>query len=83
MAFDLLTVTNLVLTVVICVLGIGLYGRKKNVGVLYIGVAFGLLAISHLATLLDLAASLTVPLVILRTIGYLIIIYALLVLAKK
>ena len=83
MALDLLTVTNLSFTIVICLLGVGLYGRKKNVGLLYIGVAFALLSFSHLLTLLDLAPRLSVPLIIVRAIGYLTIIYAVLVLTKK
>jgi glycerol-3-phosphate dehydrogenase len=83
MAFDPITAVNLVLTIIIFVLGVALYGRKKNVMALYIGIAFGLFAISHLATLLDLAASLTVPLIAVRAIAYIIVILALLTLWKK
>ena len=83
MALDLITTVNLVLTTIIFVLGVALYGRKKNIMALYIGIAFGLFAISHLATLLDLATSLTVPLIIIRAIGYIIVIVALLTLWKK
>jgi glycerol-3-phosphate dehydrogenase len=83
MAFDSITVLNFILAVIIFILGVALYGRKKNVMALYIGIAFGLFAISHLATLLDLASGLTVPLIIVRAIAYIIVIVALLTLWKK
>jgi glycerol-3-phosphate dehydrogenase len=83
MAFDPITILNFILAVIIFILGVALYGRKKNVMALYIGIAFGLFAISHLATLLDLATSLTVPLIIVRAVAYIIVIVALLTLWKK
>ena len=83
MGFDPTTVMNFVLTIIIFVLGVALYGRKKNVMTLYIGMAFGLFAISHLATLLDLAATLTVPLIAVRAIAYIVVIIALLTFWKK
>ncbi|MGD0689338.1 MAG: hypothetical protein ABSA50_06160 [Candidatus Bathyarchaeia archaeon] len=83
MGFDPTTVMNFVLTIIIFVLGVALYGRKKNVMTLYIGIAFGLFAISHLATLLDLAATLTVPLIAVRAIAYIVVIIALLTFWKK
>ena len=83
MALDPITAVNLVLTIIIFVLGVALYGRKKNVMALYIGIAFGLFAISHLATLLDLTTSLTVPLIVVRAFAYVIVILALLTLWKK
>jgi hypothetical protein len=83
MSFDPITVINLVLSVVILISGIVLYGMKKNTMALYVGIAFGLFAISHLATLLDLASSLTVPLVVIRTLAYLVVIFALFSLRKK
>jgi len=83
MALDPITAVNFVLTIVIFALGVALYGRKKNVMALYIGIAFGLFAISHLATLLGLAASLVVPLIVVRTVAYIIVILALLTLWKK
>jgi len=83
MALDLITVVNFILTVVIFVLGVVLYSGKKNMFALYIGIAFGLFAISHLATLLDLAVSLTLALIIVRIIAYVIVILALVTLWKK
>ncbi len=80
---DTVTVVNFVLAVVIFILGVALYGRKKNSLALYIGIAFGLFAISHLLTLLNLAAALAVPLIVVRTLAYLIVIFALLTLWNR
>lgn len=79
-----ITIVNLILCIVILVLGIWAYTKKKGDVSLYIGIAFGLFAITHLLTLLDLAASLTVLLIIVRLIAYLLVVFALYrILAKK
>jgi hypothetical protein len=70
------TITNLVLTVLLLLLGIWAYARTKTVAALLIGLAFGILAISHLLTLLDLATSLSTLLLIIRITGYLVAIAA-------
>lgn len=61
---DAVTVVNFVLAAVIFILGVSLFGRKKSSLALYIGIAFGLFAISHLVTLLGLAESLAIPLIV-------------------
>jgi hypothetical protein len=69
---------NLVLCVIILILGVWGYSQKKGDLVpLSIGVAFGLFGISHLATLLDLKEDLTEMLIVIRTIAYLLVIFAL------
>ncbi len=75
----MLTAVNLVLAVTIFVLGYIGYTRYKSKGrmPLYIAIAFGLFGISHLATLLGLADTLNIILIIVRTLGYLTVIYAL------
>jgi hypothetical protein len=70
-------VINLVMTVIIMTVGLIGWGRSKKVLPLYFGIAFGLLALSHLATILGMAASLEVLLIVIRTAAYLIIVYAL------
>ena len=80
---DPITIVNLILSLAILVLGINAYGKNKNGMALYIGVAFALFALSHLLTLLGLAQSLTTYLVIIRTLAYLIVIFALLTLWKR
>lgn len=79
-----ITIVNLVLCIVILALGIWAYSKKKGEVPLYIGIAFGLFAISHLLTLLGLAAGLDVLLIIVRLIAYLLVIFTLYrILVKK
>jgi hypothetical protein len=49
--------------------------RSNRIFPLYIGIAFGLFGLSHLATILGLKASLEVPLIVIRTLAYLIIVF--------
>jgi hypothetical protein len=81
--FDPITTVNLILSLTILVLGVAAYGNKRNSFALYIGAAFGFFGLSHLLTLLGLAQSLTVFLIIIRTLAYLIVIFALLTLWKR
>ena len=84
MTWDPVITTNFVLCIVILILGIWAYAKKKGDAALYIGIAFGLFAISHLITLLGLAAGLTVFLIVIRLIAYILVVVALCVkLAKK
>lgn len=79
-----ITIVNLVLCIVILVLGIWAYTKKKGDVPLYIGIAFGLFGLSHLLTLLGLAASLTIFLIIVRLLAYLLVVYTVYrILAKK
>ena len=81
---DPIVLVNLILCVIILVMGIWEYMRTKARLELYIGVAFGLFGVSHLLTLLGLATSLTIPLIIIRLLAYLTVIYALYIaIAKK
>ena len=69
---------NLVLCMIILILGVWGYIKKKGDLVpLSVGAAFFLFGISHLATLLDLKDDLTEILIIIRTIAYLLVIFAL------
>ena len=84
MTWDPIITTNFLLCIVILALGTWAYAKKKGDAALYIGIAFGLFAVSHLITLLGLAAGLTVFLIIIRLIAYLLVVVALCVkLAKK
>jgi len=74
---DTITIMNLVLCVVIVALAIVAYNSKKSMIALYIGAAFGLFGVSHLMALIGLAASLADVLLVVRTLGYLVIIFAL------
>jgi uncharacterized membrane protein (UPF0136 family) len=75
--WDTLTFVNLVLCIVILVFGIISYQRSKSRVTLYVGTAFGLFGLSHLATLLSLNTTLNIELIIIRTLAYLLVTYAL------
>jgi hypothetical protein len=79
MAFqwDPVVFVNLVLCIVIVLLGLIIYRKSREKLPLYIAMAFGLFGVSHAATLAGLAPALTVPLIIIRTLAYLLVIYAL------
>jgi hypothetical protein len=73
---NIMYVINLVLCVVIFIFGLMGWRRSGKVFPLYIGIAFGLFGLSHLATMLGQAAQLEVPLIVIRTAAYLIVVYA-------
>ncbi len=79
MAFqwDPIVFVNLVLCIVIVFLGLVIYKKSRERLPLYIASAFGLFGVSHAATLAGLAPALTIPLIIIRTLAYLLVIYAL------
>ncbi len=79
MAFqwDPVVFVNLMLCIVIVLLGLIIYRKSSEKLPLYIALAFGLFGISHAATLAGFAPTLTVPLIIIRTLAYLLVIYAL------
>jgi hypothetical protein len=73
---NIISVINLVLCVVIFIFGLMGWRRSGKVLPLYIGIAFGLFGLSHLATILGQAAQLEVLLIAIRTLAYLIVVYA-------
>ncbi len=76
-SWDTMTFVNLILCVVILIFGILGYQRSKSQVVLFVGLAFGLFGLTHLATLLGLKDSLNTILIIIRTAAYLLVTYAL------
>ena len=74
---DPIYITNLVLCIIILVFGCLGYKKSGDKLPLYIGVAFGLFGVSHLVTLLGLKEALTVFLIVIRTIAYLMVAFAL------
>jgi hypothetical protein len=76
--WDPIVAVNLVLSLAILVLGLVANRRLgSDANPLYIGIAFGLFGLSHLATLLGLKDSLELVLVLVRTAAYLIVAFAL------
>jgi len=76
-SWDTMTFVNLILCIVILIFGILGYQRSKSQVVLFVGLAFGLFGLTHLATLLGLKDSLNTILIIIRTAAYLLVTYAL------
>ena len=81
--WDPMTAVNLVLSVIILVLGYWGYKKRNDKMLLYVGTAFGLFGISHIATLLGYKESLESVLIIIRTLAYLTVIYAVYTVALK
>ena len=75
--WDPVYVVNLVLCVIILALGlIGWRGSGKTFP-LYVAIAFGLFGLSHLVTILGLKDSLETALIVVRTLAYLLVAFAL------
>ncbi|MGC9517822.1 MAG: hypothetical protein ACP5C3_09025 [Methanomicrobiales archaeon] len=75
-AWDPISALNLVFCIIIVLLGTWGYTKKKNLMALYIGLSFGLFGLSHFAVLIG-ADSSAVTLLILRSLGYLVVIFTL------
>jgi hypothetical protein len=77
MEWDPIVFVNLVLCAVIVGLGYFGFRKTKNLLPIYVGSAFGLFGITHLLTLLGYRVLLTVPLIVIRIVAYLLVIYSL------
>lgn len=78
LAGNTLLVVNLVLCVVILAMALVRYKMGGRKSVLFIGLAFGLFGVSHLANILGYGSMLEPLLIVLRVIAYLLVIAALL-----
>jgi uncharacterized membrane protein (UPF0136 family) len=81
--WDTLVFINLILCIFILVFGLISWQRTKSRVVLYVGTAFGLFGLSHLATLLSLTKTLNIELIIIRTLAYLLVAYAMILAASN
>lgn len=75
--WDPILFVNLLLCIAIVVLGFLCFRKSGEMLPAFIGAAFGLFGISHAATLAGLKVPLTVPLIIIRTLAYLLVLIAL------
>jgi uncharacterized membrane protein (UPF0136 family) len=83
LVLDPIYIINLTLCIIILVLGVFGYRKTGNPVPLYVGIAFGLFGVSHLATILGLKESLEAVLIVIRTAAYLVVIVALYTLLKR
>lgn len=76
MAFDIVSMVNLILSAAI--LGVAHWGylRSGNKMLLYVSMAFGMFSLSHLLILAGLEAALTPVVIGLRLLGYLLMLFA-------
>ena len=77
LVLDPLYIVNLTLCIIILVLGVFGYRKKGNPVQLYVGIAFGLFGVSHLATILGLKTDLEPFLIIVRIAAYVVVVFAL------
>jgi ABC-type arginine transport system permease subunit len=77
------TILDLIFCIIIFVLGYMEYEKTKKPLGLYVGVAFALFGISHLATLANVSLQYTGILTVLRTIAYILVILGLYFTFKK
>jgi hypothetical protein len=73
---DPVVILNFIFCLIIVGLGYWAYMKRKSVIAIYIAITFGLFGISHLAILLGIKSS-DISILVIRSIGYLVIIYAL------
>ena len=75
MEFDLVTSVNLALSALVVIAGYLAYKKEGNPAWLYLSLAFTLFALSHLVSLLGSAEALYVPMVAVRALAYLLVIF--------
>ena len=80
---DPIYLINFILCITILILGCVGYTRSEDKSLLFIGIAFGLFAASHMVTLWGLKAALTTFLIVIRVIAYGLVIAAVYRLAFK
>ena len=76
MTWDPVVTVNFALCIVIFILGMVGYAKTKDSVPVFIGIAFLLFAVSHLLTLLGLAAGLTAGLIGIRVTAYSLVLVA-------
>ena len=77
MSVDHTTLMNFIFGVIIVILGLWVFKLKKYTLALYVALGFGLFAISWLEILLEATNSNNISIILIRALGYLVIIFAL------
>ena len=75
--WDPILFVNLLLCIAIVILGYLCFRKSGETLPAVIGAAFGLFGISHAATLAGFKVPLTIPLIVIRTLAYVLVIIAL------
>jgi hypothetical protein len=74
---DAIGTVNFLLNLAIIAVGYLGYSKNKNQIYLYMTIAFSFFAVTNLLTALELAAQYTLPMIFLRVIGYVSVLYGL------
>jgi hypothetical protein len=77
MSVDPTTLMNFIFGVIIVILGLWVFKLKKYTLALYVALGFGLFAISWLEILLGATSSNNISIVLIRALGYIVVIFAL------
>jgi hypothetical protein len=77
MAVDPTTLVNFIFGVIIVILGLWVFRLKKYTLALYVALGFGLFVISWLELLVGAISSNNISIILIRALGYLVIIFAL------
>lgn len=75
--WDPIYIVNLVLCVIILSFGLVGWRRSGKMFPLYVSIAFGLFGLSHLVTILGLKESLETAMIVIRTLAYVLVAFAL------
>lgn len=67
-------VMNLLFSALIVIVGLYVYWKTKNASPLYIAAGFFLFGLSHLATILGVGDVFATPLLVVRVVGYILVI---------
>lgn len=81
--YDMVTILNIVICVLILVSGSWIYYGTKNKAPFHIGVAFGIFAVGNLIKLFGVQASFLSTVTLVNVFGYLIVLFALSEMANK
>jgi hypothetical protein len=81
--WDLMSMINLALSLVILMLGCWDYIKTKRQAPFFIGVAFGLFSVSHLITLMGVERNFETTVILVRIFAYLIVAATLVKMAKE
>jgi hypothetical protein len=74
LSLELIPLANLLFSALVVIVGLMAWRKTKSEVPLYIAGAFVFFGLSHLATLLGAAEALAIPLLVLRIIGYILVI---------
>ncbi|MGA2675262.1 MAG: hypothetical protein ACLQG5_09270 [Methanobacterium sp.] len=77
MAVDYTTLMNFIFGVIILILGLWVFRLKKYTLALYVALGFGLFAVSWLEVLLGAISSNNISIILIRALGYIVIVFAL------